>query len=60
MERKSCHILGRWVRKFLKKGGNMKKKFFVIGTVLAMLVIMVFPCYGQINCCYQKNNGQLR
>ena len=45
----------------------MKKKFFVIGTVLAMLVIMVFPCYGELQkengcyiACYQKNNGQLR
>jgi hypothetical protein len=25
MERKSSHFLGRWVRKFLKKGGNSEK-----------------------------------
>jgi hypothetical protein len=39
----------------------MKKITVVTGTILAMLVIMVFPCYGEgIPACYQKNNGQLR
>ena len=45
-----------------KKGGERMKKITVVaGTILAMLVIMVFPCYGEgIPACYQKNNGQLR
>lgn len=39
----------------------MKKITVVMGTILAMYAIMVFPSYGQvINGCYQKNNGQLR
>ncbi len=41
----------------------MKKITVVMGMILAMLVIMVFPCYGAdglIYGCYQKNNGQLR
>jgi hypothetical protein len=39
----------------------MKKIILVMTTVLAMLLIVAFTCYGQgIDACYQKNNGQLR
>jgi hypothetical protein len=44
-----------------RKEEPMKKITVVMGMISAMLVIMVFPSYGQvINGCYQKNNGQLR
>ena len=39
----------------------MKKISMVKVMILAMLVIIVFPGYGQaIDGCYQKSNGQLR
>ncbi len=41
----------------------MKNLILALGTILAILVITVFPCYAQGNViygCYQKNEGQLR
>jgi hypothetical protein len=39
----------------------MRRMTVVTGLILAMLVIMVLPCSGQvINACYRSNNGQLR
>jgi hypothetical protein len=39
----------------------MKKMIVMVGTILPLYAIMVFPSYAQvINACYQRTNGNLR
>jgi hypothetical protein len=39
----------------------MKKVFIIVGTFLALILVLGFNCYAEIiNGCKQKNDGQLR